>query len=288
MPKQSYSLEFQPKERRHRDQVMRFLGGFFAIVLLLGIVSAVALFREDLWAQFQGALNPTETATEPPEDFWTHTGSAALLLCETDDEQQSLRFCILVRADISNRKIHIFPLSPKALTPHETGERTLEQALREGGPKELKAAAEALTEGTIDRFICSGDSAFVSAVNRLTGLTGSVTVHVEERIDYHSADLDFLITKGENVPLSGDSLLRYFRYLGTLGENGTPAQGGLMQRVLEACLSSKPDAQALESLFNTLMNMLQTDVTVNDFYTRRAMLLDILASGDKFTVDVKE
>ena len=283
MPKQPYDLEFQPRQRRQRDQVLRFLGGFCAIVLLLGIVSAIALQRDGLVDQFLGALHPTEASTEPPEGTWTHTGSALFLLSETDEAQRDLRFCALVRADITNRQLHVFPLSPQAMAPYEGGERSLEQALRDGGPKELAAAAEALTEGTVDRWISSGDSGFVRAVN----LMGSVTVQVDERIRYRGAAFTLTLAQGTQR-LQGDMLLRYFRYLGTLEEGGALAQGELLARVLETYLTVPADYNLLDTRFSSLMNTLQTDISVSDFYTHMEMLLDILANGDQFVIDVKE
>jgi len=283
MPRQPYNLEFQPKERRHRDQVLRFLGGFCAIVLLLGIISIVAVQRDGLLDDFIAALRPTEAPTEPPPDAWLHTGSALFLLCETDDRQQDLRFCALARMDVAQRLVHVFPLSPQALAPHDGNERSLEQALRDGGPKALKAAVEALTEGAVDRYISSTDSGFVTAVNAL----GSVTVQVDERIRYRGAAFTLTLAEGTQR-LQGDMLLRYFRYLGTLQEDAALKQGELLARVLETYIAKALDAQQMEAHFNSLMNILQTDVTVNDFYTRREMLLDILANGDKFIVDVRE
>ena len=285
MRKRAYDLEFQPKERRRRDQALRFLGGFCAIVLLLGIVSAVALQRDGLVDQLLDALRPTEAATEPPEGAWLHTGSALFLLCETDTAQRSLRFCALVRVDIAGQRLFIHPLSPQATGVIDGHELTLEQALREGGPKELKAAVEGMTEGTIDRYISSNDDGFKRAVN----LMGSVTVTVEEGINYNVSRSDFSLILAKGIqPLSGDPLLRYFRYLGTLGEEAALAQGVLLRRVLETYLAKPLDAAQLESRFNNLMNMIQTDISAKDFYTRQDLLLDILAQGANFTVEVKE
>jgi len=290
MPKQAYDLDFQPRQHRRRDQAMRFLGGFGVLVLLLGIISIVAVQRDGLLDDIIGALRPTEATTELPEDAWTHSGSGLFLLCGTDNARQALRFCALVRADITRRQAHVFPLSPQAMAPHEgtalgegRSELSLEQALREGGPKGLKAAVEALIEEEIDRYIASDDNGFVSAVN----LMGSVVVQVPQSIRYRGAEFTLTLAEGSQR-LQGDMLLRYFRYFGTLEEGGTLAQGELLARVLETYLTLPADAQLLESRLNTLMNILQTDVTVNDFYTRRELLLAILASGDKFTIDVKE
>jgi anionic cell wall polymer biosynthesis LytR-Cps2A-Psr (LCP) family protein len=175
------------------------------------------------------------------------------------------------------------------MAPWEGGEISLEQALRGGGPKGLKSAVEALTEGTVDRYIAGGDSGFVRAVNLLRDATKrSVTVQLDEGIDYNDrAGLSLRLAKGDN-PLTGDSLLRYFRYLATLGEDGVRAQGELLARVLETYLTREIGAQQLETLFNGLMNILQTDISVSDFFTRRDLLLAIPAEGGQFTVDVKE
>ncbi|MCL2300898.1 MAG: LCP family protein [Firmicutes bacterium] len=282
MPRQQpYDLEFQPKERRRRDQMLRFLGGFGVIVLLLGVISVIAVQRDGLLDDFLSALRPTESTTEPPE--WTYSGSGLFLLCETDDTGQDLRFCALVRADVTQRQVHVFPLSPRAMAPHEGGERSLEQALRAGGPKELKAAAEALIEGTVDRYIAGGDKGFVTAVN----LMGSVTVQVEKSIRYRGAAFTLTLAEGSQR-LQGDMLLRYFRYLGTLEEGGTLAQGELLARVLETYLTKPAGIELLESRFNSLMNILRTDISVSDFYTRRELLLALLENGGKLTVDVKE
>jgi len=283
MPKQPYDLEFQPGQRRRRDQMLRFLGGFAVIVLLLGIISVVAVRRDGLLDDIFDALRPTQAATELPEGAWVYTGNALFLLCETDNAKQALRFCALVRVDIAQQKLHVFPLSPQAMAPHEDTELSLEQALRAGGTRGLKAAVEALTESTVDRFIAGDDNGFVTAVN----LMGSVTVQVSQSIRYHGAEFTLTLAEGSQR-LQGDMLLRYFRYLGTIEQGGTLAQGELLARVLETCLTKELDAGLLEARFNSLMNILQTDITVNDFYTRRELLLAIPANGGNFTIDVKE
>lgn len=283
MPKKGYDLSFQPKEKRKRSQTLRLMFGFGAILLLLAIASVVALLRDDLVDQVRNAFNPTETTTEQPEDAWVYTGNASFLLCETDDNGQSLRFCALVRAELDGQQLHIFPFSPKAMAPYEGQERSLEQALRSGGIKELKAAVEAITESTIDRFISSGDDGFVKAANYM----GSVTVQVEKRIRYRGADFTLTLAEGTQR-LQGDMLLRYFRYLGTLKEDSSLAQGELLQRVLETYFSQPMDEKTLENCFNQLVNLLETDITATDFYTRQALLLAVSEKGSQFKMDVKE
>jgi len=277
-----YELEFQPSKRRQRDQLARLLLGFGAILLLLVVASAYAMQKNGWIDQW---LNPTTEAQTDPEGTWTYTGSAVFLLCETDSKAKDLRFAMLVRADAAKREIQIFPLAPTAKAPLEDKDITLEQALREGGVKNLKAAAEALTETKIDRWIAGDDSAFTRAVNTM----GSVAVHMEERVNYRSPEFSLTLAQGSQR-LPGDSLLRYFRYLGTLGEEGPHAQGELLKLLLETYLAPKNGGTLdfLEARFNAMESLLQTDISITDFIGAQDLLLALLAESDQIQIDVKE
>ena len=284
MPEQ-YDLEFEPVRRRRKGLVTRFLLGFGAIFLLLVIASAFAMQRDGFLDRFiRTYIRPTETETETQPNQWNYTGSATLLLSQTDAAAQSLRFVFLVRADAAQKSILIFPLSPKAKAPYGGREITLEQALRAGGVKELQAAVEALTESKIDRYITADDAAFTNTVNWM----GSVKLQLEQGIRYRG-DFDLTLAKGTSS-LSGDMLLRYFRYLGTRKEDPPLAQGELLRMVLETYLVPKnaQGAAALEKKFEELSKRLETDISITDFYTQRDLLLALLAEDGQIQIEVKE
>ena len=276
--KQAYNLDFQPAQTKRSENLTRFLLGFGAIFLLLGIASAYLLHKDGLLDQIIGTYFSTaEPETEPEEDVWDYSGSATILLCQTDAARQELRFVAVVRADAGKRQLTIFPLSSKMKAPWGDSEITLEQALREGGFRQLKAAVTALTEAPVDRYVSADDSGFTKAVNAM----GIVTVQVEKRIVYRSEAFGVTMAEGTQ-PLGGDPLLRYFRYLNTLKEDGPAIQGELLKKVLETYLvpGNAETPEQMEKAFGSLVNLLETDISVTDFYTRREMIQALLTCGE--------
>jgi hypothetical protein len=284
MPKQNYPLEFKPAEKHHKDTVLRILLGFAAIALLLAIASVAALQRDGLIDQIIGAyLQPTEPESETAPNTWNYNGEAVFLLAETDDSG-ALRFVFLVQADAAQRRLLIIPLSPKAKATYEGRELTLEQAQREGGIKFLKAIAAALTGMTADRYICGSDNSFIRAVNTI----GSIPVTSDKRVNYRGSDFSLILAQGTQL-LQGDALLRYFRYLGTQPD-ALAQQGVLLKGLLGAYFMPKkaPTPEQLEKQFGTLVNLLQTDISVTDFYACQPLLLALLEPGTTLNIEVME
>ena len=273
MPK--YDLDFQPAQRRRRDQVVRFLLGFGAVLLLLTVASAIALQQDG----FLDNILDNNTTTQPEdyteEPVWAHTGSATFLLSAHDNARQNLHFAILVQVELETREIRITPLNPR--------ETTLVQGLRDGDLRGLQNAAEALTETRIDRYIATADSAFIRAINDM----GSVTVQVEEGIRFRSPAFSLTLAQGTQR-VQGDMLLRYFRYLG-LNESTLPQQGELLKTVLETYLVPRnaETTAMLEQRFHALGNVLTTDISVADFFANRDMLMDLLAESEQIVIKVE-
>ena len=273
MPKRKYDLVFQPGEKRRVDFLLRFLLGFGAIFLLLLVTSIFFAQRDGLLDQIISTyFRPTQPQIEPDPDAWNYSGKVVFLLCETDAARQELRFAALVHADAAKKELLVQPLPPGAKLTLEGRETTLERALREGGVKRLEAAAEALTGAAVDRYISGDDDGFVRAVN----IMGSVAVKLEEGIRYRSPAFGITLAQGTQR-LQGDMLLRYFRYLGTLDE-GDRAQGELLRILLESYLTPQ-NAEALEQRFGSLVSLLDTDISITDFYARRELLQALLTGG---------
>ncbi len=275
MPK--YELDFKSRDKRRMEQAGRFLLGFFAIFLLLGVVSVVVMQRSGLLDDILSGGGDTTQTTESAQEStgWQYSGSAVFLLSETDDSGKVLRFVALLRVDAAKRDIGVFPLSPKAKAPMPEGEISLEQALRLGGAKQLKAAVESLTEGRIDRYINSRDAGFTQAVNTM----GSVPVQVPQRVEFKSNEFTLTLSAGMNN-LPGDRLLRYFRYLG-MQEDGMRLQGELWQLMLKTYLVPKyaDSPENMRQRFEKLVNLVETDINTMDFDAQADMLLSLLQGG---------
>jgi len=280
-----YDLEFRPARKRRMEMVWRFVAGIFSIALLLAVVSVLALQKDGLIDRLIGTYFDRTEPTEPEDpDAWKHTGSAVFLLSGTGNQKQELRFVFLVRADIAQRKIHIHPLSPTAKAPDGDGDITLEQAQKDGGAKGLKTAVEALTETAVDRYITGTDDGFARAVT----IMGAVSIENPARIDYRESSFSITLAQGTQS-LQGDMLLRYMRYLGTRPD-GQKMQGEVLGRMLETYLvpANADSPETLERRFNSLVNILQTDITAKEFQAQQILLQALLQSGEQIKFDVRE
>lgn len=279
----NYDLEFKPREKKRMEKAGHFLLGFLAIFLLLGVVSFIVMQRDGLLDEILGGReDPSSTAPEEESRAWPYEGSALFLLSEADNNGGELRFAMLVRVDAARRAVAVFPLSPQAKSPLDGGV-TLEEALRQGGIKGLKAAVEALAETPVDKYINSRDAGFTQAIDTM----GAVPVQVPARVDYKSAEFTLTLSAGNNN-LPGDRLLRYMRYLGRQKE-GTKAQGELLCRVLEAYFVPKnaADPEKMRQRFEKLVNLVETDINSIDFDAQAELLMALLQSGD-ITVTCQE
>jgi len=268
-----YDIEFQHEKQRRRDQITRFALGFGAILLLLIIASVFVWQREGI---FDNWFSNDPTTTQYPEedsDAWVHRGEGVFLISAHDNSRQNLFFAMLLEVDVTRRHMQVTPLDPQATTTYRGQEVTLEQALQQGGVRSLQNAAVALTQLSIDRYIAADERAFVRYINAM----GRIAVNLDEGIDFAADDFRLRLVQGDN-PLQGDMLLRYFRYLG-IHEN-LAQQGELFAQILQTYLVPR-NAQTtamLEARFHSLGDILNTDISVADFFANRDMLMDLLAS----------
>ncbi|MDR2526133.1 MAG: LCP family protein [Oscillospiraceae bacterium] len=279
-----YDLEFKPQRKRKLEQGLYILLGFLAILLLLGVISAILMQKDGLLDQLLAGRSSTN-ATDAPETepVWSYTGQAALLLSAADENDETLRFAALVRVDVKSRQLSVTLLDPQAAAG---GYVTLQAALREGGAKQLRTAAAALTGMQIDKYIHSTDLHFAMAVDIMQG--DGIVVDIAQEIRHKSADLELTLSAGQ-VPLHGEKLLRYFRYLDTLGETGRRQQGFLLQKLLMTVLVPKnaKSREMMEKDFKALVNLFETDVSSIDFDAQCDMLLALL-NGEGMVVTVLE
>jgi len=260
-------IDFNPEQRRHRDFLTRFALGFGVLLLVLAVLSAVSLQRGGF---LENLLNRelTTIVVEDP-DAWTYTGETTLLIAVHDNHAQHLRFVFLLHVNIAQRSIHVQPI--------EAGEGLLDAALRTGGVRGLQQAVDTLTGTPATRYIAARDSDFIRWINAMR----VVPVQVDERIDHRG---EFTLTLAEGSQrLQGDMLLRYLRYLGT---HSPAAQAELFAHVLRTYMVPR-HAQShvvLEARFSTLTSILTTDISHPDFFTRRDMLMALLAEPEELTI----
>ncbi|MCL2445681.1 MAG: LCP family protein [Oscillospiraceae bacterium] len=268
--KKQPSIDFNPDQHRRREFLTRFALGFGVVLFMLAVLSAVALQRGDF---FENLLNRELTTLEAHDpDAWAHTGETTLLIAVHDNAAQNLRMVFLLHVDIAQRRFVVEPVV--------AGEGLLDAALRTtGSVRGLQQTVDILTNTPTARYIAARDADFIRWINAM----GIVPVQVNERIDHRG---DFTLTLAEGSQrLQGDMLLRYFRYLGT---HSAQAQAELFAHVLRTYLVPRHASShaVLETRFGNLTGILTTDISHPDFFSRRDMLMALLAEPEELTIEV--
>lgn len=186
------------------------------------------------------------------------TGDTLLLFVCTGDSKTDIVFSALFDFRIYSEKIIVTPLR---LDTQYSG-RTYEESFAYGGIDELISAVESVRKRSVDRYAVIDRDGFCSMFDIL----GKITLDVTEDYTYESSDKSSLVKKGENE-LDSSMLYSYF----SLNAEKSDAQdrlGELICIVVNTFLSSFKDTQIdAYELFGDLSNCVNTDVTVNDYYS---------------------
>jgi LCP family protein required for cell wall assembly len=202
--------------------------------VLIGSVSVAVILKNnesilsDMFSKTEQTTVADDTtinnAVELPELL---SGRTRVLVYCTDREKEEFYFMAMVDADIGQNRISVHPFT--ADNPEYV------RALSTGGHKALIAEVEKAEGVQIDKYVASDTDTFALAINYMGGLKYTVA----ERIEYRTDDYTLILTKG-NQTIKGETLLKYFRYCKTLGEEqGLKQQGDLICKMLDEYITTE-------------------------------------------------
>ncbi len=276
--------EFKTSKQDKRGTVKRFIGVFLAFALVLGSISAVVIIKNnDISLENIFAGKTTANSGEDGSDSTIDddeldeklTGEANILLYCADEQMTEIYFMILVEADMDERSFTVYPVNTEG--------NGYISALSSGGCKGLVSAVESQEGVTVDRYISSNPDTFALAINYMEGLEYSV----EKRIEYRNDDYTLILTEGDQT-IKGETLLKYFRYCKTLGDDGLNQQGKLVCRMIENFITAENVENGME-IYQKVLEKLDTASDISYIEASKAMQpLRLLCSaeGEKFTVSV--
>jgi len=270
-------LKFQTKKSAESAKNKRFLLFFCSFLLVFGAVSMFVLLRGynyDLSNLFNGRKNETETTTSVNDDTAAVQGSANFLISCVSDDGNDIRFIALIHADTRNSSFKVCTVSPNIRARVNGHSMTLSDHFKAGGMKQMSAAVEAFGEIKIDRYVCTNDSGFKTAIRD----AGRITLTVAKKINFRSEKLTLILSPGKQV-FSGDTLLSYIRYNGQLGDNGLKVQAEIFCSLLRQYLNEY-NAQLGDALFSRLINsMTESNITIVDYKNCQTAINMLSAAG---------
>ena len=269
MAKKQKNIMFRTNRQSDRGDLKKFAAILtVSVVGILAISIFAILIKHDF--DVKSALGGNaETETQAVETKALQSeieASKTYFFWCADDSSDELRFAWLVNFRLPEREVLVctLDLDRRITVASDTAqgeEKTdsIRNVFASSGIKELVAYMEGTFGMPIDGYIGSDDESFKSMINYF----GGIDITVPEQIEYRSGDFAVILVKGRQN-IKGDTLFKYLRYLGTLGERGRSLQAAALNEMLDFVFSSS-NLEKRGSFFSRISNTLETDLSIVDF-----------------------
>ncbi len=264
MSKNPRNVKFKTARQSNGAETRRFVAVLVGCVLLVLTVSLLFILNKhdfDVKSALGGDAETQPFVTETHSDQENIEASKTYFFWCADSSTDEIRFAWTVNFELPKRIASVCAVDIDARIDVGGESISIRKAYASAGIKGVVAGIEKAYGTEIDGHIGSDDESFKSMVNYF----GGFDVTVPEQIEYKSGDLSVILVKGRQN-LKGDSLFRYMRYLGTLGERGRKLQAAVLGEIMDGVFRPS-NTNRCSTIFSRISNTLQTDLTIVDFST---------------------
>lgn len=256
------NVKFKTARQSSGAETRRFFAVLVGCVLLILTVSVLFILNKhdfDIKSALGGdAQTQTVTVEEQSVQEQVEASKTYLFWC-ADSSTDEIRFAWTVSFELPKRIAYICALDVDARIEAGGESVSIRKACASAGIKGVVSGIEKAYGIELDGHMGSDDESFKSIVNYF----GGFDVTVPEQIDYKSGDLSVILVKGKQN-LKGDSLFRYMRYLGTLGDRGRKLQAAALGEIMDGVFKPS-NTNRCGNIFSRISNTLETDLTIVDF-----------------------
>lgn len=269
MAKKPKNIMFRTNRQSSSGDIKKFAAILTACVvgiLAISIFAILSKYDFDVKSALGGnAETETQQAETQALEEETEASKTYLFWC-ADSSNDRLRFAWLVNFKLPERRVTSCALdldmrisvASDAMKGQEKTE-SIRNVFMTAGIKDLVAYLEGDLGFEIDGYIGANDEKFKSMVNYF----GGFDITVPEQIEYKSGEFSVILIKGKQN-LKGDTLFKYLRYLGTLGDRGRSLQATAANEILDSVFRPS-NAGRLGTIFSRISNTLETDLSIVDF-----------------------
>lgn len=276
MAKKPKNIMFRPARQSDDRGFRKFSVAFAVSVLTVLLVSCFAILSKydfDIRTAM-GGDSVTETVPVSEEStVWQAEADKTYFFWCADSGSKELRFAWLVNFRLPEAEVSICTLSPDTVLSGSTD--TLGKVLARDGEIEAAKRLEEHTGIPIDGYIGSDERSFKAMINYL----GGATVTVPDQIEYRSDEFTVILVKGKQN-LKADTLFRYLRYLGTLGQRGERLRSTALMEILDGVFRPA-NTEKRERYFSKLSNTVRTDLSIVDYSASEDGIKAFMQSGIK-------
>ncbi len=270
------NIKFRTRKQTKREQLKKFsavLAAFVVVCLLFSFLYIYTRFDGDFSSVFSGTSQTTEVKTTNIDK--AEPKSVSLLLFCSNTDKSELRFLCVAKFSYPSCEVTLQSVLPDERITFDGKIESFSSVYKKYGADSLKAAVSEYTGAAVDRYIGSADGSFKETAK----LLGGFTVDIPEPITFRG-EFTLILSRGSQQ-ISGDALIKYMRYLIIENENGLFEQSEIMSQIISSVV--KPEkAQKAKSIYTTLANNLETDITIVDF-SEHGDMVDRFFTGEKMT-----
>lgn len=287
MAKKQKNIMFKTNRQSDRGDLKKFAAILTACVVGILAISVLGILAKNDFDVKSALGGDAETETQLEE---TKAVQAEIQADKTyffwcaDDSDDELRFAWLVNFKLPERTASVCALDPDMQVEAGGETLSLKKLFASSSVKSVVSYMESDFGIKIDGYIGSDDESFKSMINYF----GGIDITVPEQIEYRSSEFAVILVKGKQN-IKGDTLFKYLRYLGTLGERGRTLQASAMNEMLDFVFSSS-NLEKRGSIFSRISNTLETDLTIVDFSSAEEGIKVFMQNGfaSKKTLDSPE
>ena len=253
--------------------------------MVFGSIAAVMMYR--MYQENGGSFFGPVESTQPPEAsdeaesveyiLPEASGKENFLIACTPDDHSYVEFLALVCVDMDQITAHVCPLSPSDTAEVQGMSRTLSEHYLYAGGRQLQQAVASLGGIPVDRYAVVTYSGF----KKVFGLFGkSVEVNLPQAVEYKTDTYSISLPAGTQS-VNADTALKLMR---APVSNAAENRAIVMCAMFDTFLTEKNIVQGSE-LFTQVMDLIDTDITANDYAAWTNALTVLARSGDRRPAD---
>lgn len=284
-PMRRRRLRFETREKENQKKRLYFAAGFLAFLVVFGSIAAVMMYR--MYQENGGSFFGPVESTQPPEAsdeaesveyiLPEASGKENFLIACTPDDHSYVEFLVLVCVDMDQITAHVCPLSPSDTAEVQGMSRTLSEHYLYAGGRQLQQAVASLGGIPVDRYAVVTYSGF----KKIFGLFGkSVEVNLPQAVAYETETYSISLPAGTQS-VNADTALKLMR---APVSNAAENRAIVMCAMFDTFLTEKNIVQGSE-LFTQVMDLIDTDITANDYAAWTNALTVLARSGDRRPAD---
>lgn len=249
------------------------LSVFAAAVALIALVSAGTLIKEKT-VGVQSETEPTVAGmmravvdSSAPQEL---KASFLLAICNESERKVRLIACLSADSEKGSFEITYIPASQRCEVGSTEG--SIEEHYKRSGSDGLIWAVRACTGKDVDRYVIIDEKNAADIFK----VFGEQTLNIPHEVRHEYNGISFIINEGIQK-LSADNMAKYLSYLCDSGTEDEESITGLVSHYLR--LSFETDGEnSLESRFDSLVNLLKTDISAMDIASYGSLLSSFLSN----------